>query len=216
MWRAIHWAAYATWPLALVHGLGTGSDARAWWMLSVDASCAAAVGLAVADRLRDGRLITLPLRGLAAVGGLVFAIGAGAWAINGPLQPGWSAKAGTPTTAAAAVTPGPVHPGPEGFSDPLVGVVVRDQSGSVQISLRDTVDTALTIAIRSPNADETLPVVTISRDDRVLCAVPASAGTTLYAVCGNVRLTITLYGPQTVLDIGGQITGRLETSGPLN
>ena len=25
-WRAIHWLTYASWPIALVHGLGTGSD----------------------------------------------------------------------------------------------------------------------------------------------------------------------------------------------
>jgi sulfoxide reductase heme-binding subunit YedZ len=25
-WRAVHWTAYACWPLALVHGLGTGTD----------------------------------------------------------------------------------------------------------------------------------------------------------------------------------------------
>ena len=35
-WRAIHWLAYACWPVALVHGLGTGSDVRSrgcsrWW-----------------------------------------------------------------------------------------------------------------------------------------------------------------------------------------
>ena len=28
LWRAVHWLAYAAWPLALVHGLGTGSDSR--------------------------------------------------------------------------------------------------------------------------------------------------------------------------------------------
>jgi methionine sulfoxide reductase heme-binding subunit len=32
-WRAIHWAAYLSWPVALVHGLGTGSDAQAPWMI---------------------------------------------------------------------------------------------------------------------------------------------------------------------------------------
>ena len=213
-WRVIHWAAYASWPIALIHGLGTGSDSRAAWMVSVDASCVAAVVLAVADRLRDGRLIMLPVRGLAAIGCIVFFIGAGAWALNGPLQTGWAAKAGTPTTPVAAVSAGPVHTA--GFSDPLVGVLVRDKSGAVQISMRDTVDTALTIAIRSPNASETLPVVTIQRDGRTLCSVPATAGTTLYAVCGQVRLTITLYGPPSALENGGNITGRLMTSAPLN
>ncbi len=31
-WRALHWAAYASWPIALAHGLGSGSDARFGWM----------------------------------------------------------------------------------------------------------------------------------------------------------------------------------------
>ena len=216
-WRWIHWAAYATWPLAVIHGLGTGSDARAPWMLSVVGACCAAVALAVADRLRDGRLITLPVRALAGVGGLVFAVGATAWAISGPLQPGWAAKAGTPAPPAATASTGPVHPGPDGFSDPLIGVLVKDGSGNVQISMRDTVDTGLTIAIRSPNGiTETLPVVTIARDGRKLCTVPATAGVTLYTVCRTVRLTISLYGSPSVMASGGNITGRLETSGPLN
>jgi hypothetical protein len=86
----------------------------------------------------------------------------------------------------------------------------------VQISMRDAVDTALTIAIRSPNTTETLPVVAIARDNRVLCTMPASVGPALYAVCGTTRLTIAFYGPSSVLTYGGQITGRLDTSGPLN
>ena len=214
-WRIIHWAAYASWPLAVVHGLGTGSDSRAPWMVAVVASCVAAVVVAIADRLRDGRLITLPIRILAALAMLGFLVVAGDWAFNGPFQPGWSAKAGTPPVKTAVVK-GPVHPGPGGFSDPLVGVLVRDQSGGVQIALRDAVDNALTITIRSPNSSETLPVVTIARDQRVLCTVPATVTTTLYAVCNTTRLTITFYASDTVLQTGGSVTGRLDTSGPLN
>jgi hypothetical protein len=96
--------------------------------------------------------------------------------------------------------------------------MVRDRAGHVQISMRDMVDTGITIAIRSPSSTETLPVVTIARDDRVLCAVPTTAGTTLYAVCGATRLTIGLYGAgsSAALPGGGQVTGQLVTSGPLN
>jgi methionine sulfoxide reductase heme-binding subunit len=32
-WRSVHWLAYGSWPLALTHGLGTGSDAKVGWML---------------------------------------------------------------------------------------------------------------------------------------------------------------------------------------
>lgn len=54
-WRAIHWTAYASWPIALAHGIGTGSDASAPWMLGVDAACLGIVATAVAWRLLAGR-----------------------------------------------------------------------------------------------------------------------------------------------------------------
>lgn len=214
-WRLIHWTAYASWPLALVHGLGTGSDSRAYWMVAVVSACVSAVVLAILERIRDGRAVTLPARGLAGVGVVAFVVVGCVWAVGGPLQPGWSVKAGTPSAMTSAASTTHVHQGPQGFSDPLVGLVVRDKSGAVQIAFRDTVDTALTIVIRSPNGNETLPVVMIARDGRVLCAVPASVDTSLYAVCGKTRLTITLYGSVDVYDKGGNITGRLDTSGPL-
>jgi sulfoxide reductase heme-binding subunit YedZ len=215
-WRLIHWVAYASWPLAVIHGLGTGSDSRAPWLIAVVTSCVVAVVFALVFRLRHGRPATRPVRAAAAIGGVAILVASGVWALTGPFQPGWAGRAGTPVVKAAAVKPGPVHPGPGGFSDPLSGVLVRDSAGNVQISMRDMADTGLTIAIRSPNTTETLPVVTIARDGRVLCSVPSNPGTTLYAVCGATRLTIAFYGPSTVLTKGGQITGQLVTSGPLN
>jgi sulfoxide reductase heme-binding subunit YedZ len=214
-WRFIHWAAYASWPFAVIHGLGTGSDARAPWLIGVVVSCLAAVLLALFQRIREGVPATLPVRSGIALGIALSMVVATGWAFNGPFQAGWAARAGTPAVKRVA-TPGPVHPGPGGFSDPLIGVVVRDSVGNVQISLRDTVDTALTFAIRSPSSSETLPVVTIARDGRVLCTVPATVGAGLYTVCGPTRLTITFYTPGSVLKAGGQVTGRLVTSGPLN
>jgi sulfoxide reductase heme-binding subunit YedZ len=55
VWRAVHWAAYASWPLALAHGIGTGSDASAAWMIGIDAACIFAVVTAVTWRLLAGR-----------------------------------------------------------------------------------------------------------------------------------------------------------------
>jgi sulfoxide reductase heme-binding subunit YedZ len=51
LWRAIHWAAYAAWPLALVHGLGAGTDAATPWLRAVNASSIFIVGAAVVWRL---------------------------------------------------------------------------------------------------------------------------------------------------------------------
>ncbi len=43
VWRAIHWAAYALWPFAVLHTIGTGTDMHRAWMLGVLAFCALTV-----------------------------------------------------------------------------------------------------------------------------------------------------------------------------
>jgi predicted ferric reductase len=50
-WRAVHWLAYASWPVAVVHGFGTGTDRWSLWLLLLNAICIVAVGWAVAVRL---------------------------------------------------------------------------------------------------------------------------------------------------------------------
>lgn len=50
-WRIVHWLAYAAWPVALVHSLGVGTDARSTWMLAVAGVCATAVLAATWTRL---------------------------------------------------------------------------------------------------------------------------------------------------------------------
>jgi sulfoxide reductase heme-binding subunit YedZ len=46
-WRLVHWLTYALWPVALIHGIGTGSDSRFAWMLAIDGVCVASVLLSV-------------------------------------------------------------------------------------------------------------------------------------------------------------------------
>jgi sulfoxide reductase heme-binding subunit YedZ len=50
-WRAVHWLAYLCWPVALLHGLGTGTDRGAWWLWTISLTCAAAVAAAVGWRI---------------------------------------------------------------------------------------------------------------------------------------------------------------------
>jgi sulfoxide reductase heme-binding subunit YedZ len=50
-WRAIHWLAYASWPIAVVHGLGTGTDSRQLWMTAIDVACIASVVVALCLRV---------------------------------------------------------------------------------------------------------------------------------------------------------------------
>jgi sulfoxide reductase heme-binding subunit YedZ len=94
-WRAVHFLAYASWPVALVHSLGTGSDVRSGWLQLLAVACALAVALAVLLRLltvRGGAL-----RAAAALGALAVPIGVLVWARGGPLRAGWAARAGTPS-----------------------------------------------------------------------------------------------------------------------
>jgi len=51
VWRGVHWLAYAAWPIAVVHGLGTGTDAFSWWLLAITALCVCAVIVALFWRL---------------------------------------------------------------------------------------------------------------------------------------------------------------------
>jgi DMSO/TMAO reductase YedYZ heme-binding membrane subunit len=50
-WRAVHWLAYASWPVALIHGIGIGTDTGADWMTWLTVTCVAAVVAAFGTRL---------------------------------------------------------------------------------------------------------------------------------------------------------------------
>ncbi len=50
-WRALHWTAYAAWPLALLHAVGNGSDNGAIWLRAIALACIVAAGGALAWRL---------------------------------------------------------------------------------------------------------------------------------------------------------------------
>jgi methionine sulfoxide reductase heme-binding subunit len=100
-WHAVHWLGYACWPIALWHGLGTGTDSKLSWLLLLDAACVLVVAAAVWWRLT---LASVSVRaiGMAVTG--VFVLATIAFVAIGPLQPGWTRRAGTPEpqTAAAA------------------------------------------------------------------------------------------------------------------
>jgi methionine sulfoxide reductase heme-binding subunit len=96
VWHALHWTAYAAWPLAVVHGLGTGSDSRMGAIAVLTIACIAAVALLLALRLaRSPSPSGVRLAGGAATLASVVIIVA--WYQSGPLRSGWAARAGTPT-----------------------------------------------------------------------------------------------------------------------
>jgi len=51
LWRAIHLLAYVSWPVALWHTLGTGTDASTAWLRLTSIACITVVVTALASRL---------------------------------------------------------------------------------------------------------------------------------------------------------------------
>lgn len=53
-WRSVHWLSYICWPVAVMHGIGTGTDTRSAWMYGVVAACVAGVVAATILRIARG------------------------------------------------------------------------------------------------------------------------------------------------------------------
>ena len=95
-WRLVHWASYACWPLAVVHGLGTGSDTMQPVILGITVLCVASVAAAGVWRLNSGWPEHAALWvTIGSIGAIALVAGA-AWTMAGPLRTGWAARAGTP------------------------------------------------------------------------------------------------------------------------
>jgi methionine sulfoxide reductase heme-binding subunit len=94
-WRIVHWLAYASWPVALLHALGTGSDARLGWLAVLGFACFALVAGSVVARVTYSPSAPA-LRVPAVVAAFVVPLLVFAWYHQGPRQPGWAARAGTP------------------------------------------------------------------------------------------------------------------------
>lgn len=101
-WRIVHWLAYASWPLAVIHGLGTGSDAARGWMLFLALSCVAVVIIGVWVRLRLADYVTPTGRALGVGLPLMFLLFLAIWLPSGPLAPGWARRSGTPVKLIAS------------------------------------------------------------------------------------------------------------------
>jgi len=174
-WRFVHWLAYLSWPIAVFHSLGSGSDSPLPLVLFLDAVCTAAVVAAVACRLATGRTFPLGRRAVAAVGTAVVVLAVVVFASLGPLRPGWSHRAGTSaallaqlakryapaggtTPSAGSNTAGAGWPSAP-FTDSLAGTVATkgpDVQGNVQatftLHLLDASSTSLDVVLNGTAA----------------------------------------------------------------
>jgi hypothetical protein len=143
-WRAVHWLAYASWPVALLHSLGTGSDARASWLILLASACTITVVAAVLWRVATAAPGALALR--VGLGGATVALALGAlvWFRAGPDRAGWASRSGTPaallasarTASTTAVAPRALPEAP--FTAPLDGKFAEsgpDENGLVSVAV---------------------------------------------------------------------------------
>jgi DMSO/TMAO reductase YedYZ heme-binding membrane subunit len=100
-WRLVHSTSYLCWPVAVVHGLGTGTDTQARWVLALTGACVAVVAGLILWRLARGWSARPLASAGAAAAVILLLIAGGAWLTSGPLAHGWARRAGTPATTAS-------------------------------------------------------------------------------------------------------------------
>ena len=144
-WRAVHWLAYACWPVAVLHGLGTGSDSRQLWALAITFACVAVVAWAVIARLRRAEWVSEPRRAMGVIAVAATPIALIAFTLIGPLSSTWAVTAGTPrkllffahhpvvasrpvTATTTARSTGPAKPLKLPFSSQLTGTITQQQA----------------------------------------------------------------------------------------
>ena len=140
-WRVTHWFAYACWPIALLHAVGTGSDMKQFWMQALLAGCLLAVVAAVWTRAGIGWPQRRGLRGSAVAASVALPIALIAWLPGGPLASSWARRAGTPLVASTTGSANTVQSGQSSpvaaFSAPVTGTANQRalSGGGVEVAI---------------------------------------------------------------------------------
>jgi hypothetical protein len=164
-WRFVHWMAYLCWPIAVLHGLGSGSDTRLGPVLVIDGACTLAVLAVVTWRLVTGRSFGATRRLVAAAVAVVVTVAIGAFAVLGPLRPGWSHRAGTSST--------------------LLARIAATNAGLSVPTTVASATTAPTVAVSSGGATDPAPAAPFT-------SPVSGTQTTAPEAGGNVRVTLAL------------------------
>jgi hypothetical protein len=211
--RVVHWAAYGSWPIAVIHSLGTGSDVRSAWFYLVTAICVGAVvAVLLAWRVQRGDGRWRRLRAGAAVATLLGVAGLGAWSFAGPLQPGWALASGTPPdlvkSAQGATTPGGVASLPPNLNDRMLGTLIQVGNG-YRIDVIDSRDSRLAVRILFVGANASQGTVSVTRSGTALCSFDADLVNPLTGTCAGTSLQL-----QLSISRGGRVLAQLVTGGP--
>jgi methionine sulfoxide reductase heme-binding subunit len=205
-WRVVHWAAYASWPVAVAHGLGTGTDASSTWLLAL--SVGSGIGVLGAVLWRIFRLSEIAVRrrnNLAAVAvGTPLALAV--FALLGPLAPHWAARAGTPQSLlshSAVATSATVSA--SGASTATGSRLPRGEatfSGRSRIHRQGAVDVVVFAAALKGKPGGSLRIALTGRPDQHR-GVSLSSGSVRYS-----NGPVSYAGPVTTLD-GGRVEATL-------
>lgn len=211
-WRAVHWTAYAAWPLALWHGLGTGTDGRLPWLLAIDAVCVLCVLAAVIWRLSVA--VPASRRQAVAAASAVFVLATVVFVAIGPLQPGWARRAGTPvallghgsvqqtgTAAGTRTAAGGTSAAASLASATFAGAIA--QSGSTQ-------NTTVTVTADTQGSPHQHIVITLHGASGQGGGIALSSGRASVSVAGGGGAADIYQGPVTSLSgdqVGAVLTG---------
>jgi hypothetical protein len=142
VWRYVHWLAYVCWPLAIVHGLTTGTDAKAGWLLALTATCVIVVVTAAWIRVIAANPEPTGQRTAAIAALIIGPVALAFWLPSGPLGHAWARRAGTPPglLAGARSAQSGTAALPVSFSGRLDGRETRGESAdglaTVDLSMR--------------------------------------------------------------------------------
>jgi sulfoxide reductase heme-binding subunit YedZ len=217
-WRSLHWLAYASWPVAVLHSLGTGTDAPAWWSLAIVAGCTLTVVTAVGWRIGPemGKMPMLRLALQIAVA--VAVVATAVWSADGPLRPGWAQRAGTPLSLIGGTAAGmPTTGGSQSVAgtelgvtqDPVAGWYIRS-SGQMRLVMTDLRDPTIQFVIRPAIVGDPGPMLAVIHAGHIGCIAPTldDTATLISAICGRTRVQIVISKQGTDNSVLGRIVIR--------
>jgi methionine sulfoxide reductase heme-binding subunit len=211
-WRWLHWLGYACFPLALLHGLATGTDTRSTWSVLLAVSLLFGVVGLVAWRIVAPWPAQGTLRGAAVLGVGAAALVAMVWIQDGPLSAGWARAAGTPPELLGPPPDASIAELlPAGTHDPVSGSVQDIGGGSAELDLTDGRQPDVVMVLVADLPGPTVPPASaglrVLHGPLLVCAATALVGATVEADCGTTHLSLHL-----VADDPAAVSGELVVS----
>jgi len=238
VWRAVHWLAYACWPVAVFHALGSGSDTRLAGVQALYVVCIGAVFVALVWRIALARSATPNGRLVAAAGAASVLVAGTVFAGFGPLRPGWSQRSGTSsallaslsTARAAPAAAGTASTTPSRSSAPSVpfqstfsgtySVAGPDGAGDEHLVMSTHLSTGvpMTVSLVGPPVDDGLIMRTgeVTLGDLAGPITSLDGGAITATVRGggvSDRLSLLVALDHTGRGVSGSVTGRLPAGG---